>query len=100
MLAFATCSWLLSVYGSLLRPFVGQVCFSILLPLVTGIVVTVPFLFLSQPDLVQVSLQTSPGEWQLLTRGPPGVSQEPVSPLAMLAAVWWLLSAVSCHGPG
>ncbi|XP_023381737.1 zinc finger protein 606 isoform X9 [Pteropus vampyrus] len=48
-----------------------------------------------------VSLRTSPGGWQLLTHGPPGVvSQEPVSPLALLAAMLWPLPAVTCRGQG
>lgn len=50
---------------------------------------------------MQVSLRTSPGGWQLLTHGPPGVvSQEPISPLALLAAMLWSLPAVTCHGRG
>lgn len=50
---------------------------------------------------MQVSLRTSPGGWQLLTHGPPGVvSQEPVSPLALLAAMLWPLPAVTCRGQG
>ncbi|XP_070081154.1 zinc finger protein 606 isoform X6 [Equus caballus] len=47
-----------------------------------------------------VSLQMSPGRWQLSTHGCPGVSQEPVSPLATLAAMSWPLPAVICHCPG
>ena len=47
---------------------------------------------------MQVSFRTSPGERRPLTRGPPGVSQEPVSPLAVLAAVSWLLPALTFLG--